>query len=103
MKTNEPTRTPASTRTLSPIRLGFSIGCVAVLFYLGCMLTMATVTHDQAVTFFNSLLHGLDVEPVLREAVPAGEVCLGLVSTFVLGWLGGAAVAGFYNLGKPHR
>ncbi|MCG8601442.1 MAG: DUF5676 family membrane protein [Verrucomicrobiales bacterium] len=97
---NESLQSKKQPQTLNPIRLGFAVGCVVVLFYLGCMLTMATVSHEQAVTFFNSLLHGLDVEPILRKAVPANEVCLGLVSTFVLGWLGGAAVAGFYNLGR---
>lgn len=100
MKNDQSTSPKPPHLALNPIRMGFAVGCVAVLFYLGCMLTMATVPHDQAVTFFNSLLHGLDVEPVLREAVPANEVCLGLVSTFVLGWLAGAAVAGFYNLGR---
>ena len=100
MDNNNLTSPNPSHNALNPLRLGFAVGCVVVLFYLGCMLTMATVPHDQAVIFFNSLLHGLDVEPILRGAVPANEVCLGLISTFVLGWLAGAAIAGFYNLGR---
>jgi len=68
------------------------------MFYLGCMLTMATVPRDSAVTFFNSLLHGLDVGPILKTSVPPAEVLLGLVSTSVLGWFAGVLTAGFYNL-----
>ncbi len=89
-------------RNLSMRRLGFSVGSTCVLFYLGCMLTMATVPHEEAALFFNSLLHGLNIEPILRERIPAKEVLLGLISTFVLGWLAGAAIAGFYNFGRKH-
>jgi len=62
------------------------------------MLTMATVPHNAAVTFFNSLLHGLDVGPILKTSVPPGQVLLGLVTTFVLGWFAGVLIAGIYNL-----
>lgn len=84
---------------LSMARLGFGMGLTGVIFYLGCILTMATVSRETAVVFFNSLLHGLDVAPILREEVPFGEVMLGIISTFVLGWFAGALVAGFYNWG----
>lgn len=85
---------------LSPRRLGFAFGATAVVFYLGCILTMSTVPRDKAIVFFNSLLHGLDVAPILRESVSSGEVCLGIISTFILGWFAGALVALFYNLGS---
>ena len=84
---------------LSPSRFGIGLGLTGVLFYLGCMLTMATVPRDQAVTFFNSLLHGLDISPILRVGMPFGEVILGIATTFLLGWLAGVLVAGFYNWG----
>ena len=69
-----------------------------LVFYLGCVLTMATVPHEQAVIFFNSLLHGLDVGPILKVSVPISQVGLGLVTTFILGWLAGVLIAGIYNL-----
>ena len=69
--------------SLSANRLGISLGLTGVLFYAGCVLTMATVPRPQAVTFFNSLVHGVNVDPILRESVPTGEVIL----------------AGFYNWG----
>jgi hypothetical protein len=68
-----------------------------VVFYVGCFITMATVPRDQAVAFFNSLLHGLDLGPVLRDRVPALEFAVGILSTFVVGWLAGAIVAAVYN------
>ena len=84
---------------LNPKRLGLGFGATAVVFYVGCMLTMATVPREKAVVFFNSLLHGLNVEPILKTSVPAGEVALGLITTFILGWFAGVLIAGFYNLG----
>ena len=60
---------------------------------------MATVPREQAVSFFNSLLHGVTIEPILRSNVPASEAFLGLITTFILGWFAGALIAGFYNWG----
>ena len=88
-----------TTNTISPRRLGIAFGATGVVFYLGCIITMGTVSHAKAIVFFNSLLHGLDVAPILRENVPLGEVLLGIVATFVLGWFAGAMVAAFYNWG----
>lgn len=85
---------------LSPRRFGFAVGAAGVLFYLGCMLTMSTVPREKAIIFFNSLLHGVDVTPILREHVSIDEICLGLLGTFVFGWFAGALVALFYNLGS---
>ena len=80
--------------------MGFACGATSVLFYLGCVLTMSTVSRATAIAFFNSLLHGIDVEPIFREQISTGEVCLGILGTFVLGWFAGALVALFYNLGS---
>ena len=97
-----PPSAPAGTLSLvrlNPKRLGLGFGATGVVFYLGCMLTMATVPREKAVVFFNSLLHGLNVESILKTSVPAGEVVLGLITTFILGWFAGVLIAGFYNLG----
>jgi hypothetical protein len=59
---------------------------------------MVTVPKETAVTFFNSLLHGINVEPILKTSVPLGQVALGLVTTFILGWFAGVLIAGIYNL-----
>lgn len=53
-------------------------------------------------SFFNSLLHGLDVGPVLKTSVPLPQVALGLVTTFILGWFAGVLIAGILPLrGRP--
>lgn len=84
---------------ISPRRLGIAFGSTGVVFYLGCIIAMSTVSRAKAIVFFNSLLHGLDVGPILREHVPPLEVILGIVSTFVLGWFAGALIALCYNIG----
>ena len=83
---------------LNPNYLGLAFGATGVVFYLGCMLMMATASHDQAVVFFNSLLHGLDVGPILKTSVPVSQVALGLVAIFILCWFAGVLIAGIYNL-----
>ena len=96
MSTN--TRKRGSSASLNPRGLGLAFGATGLVFYLGCMLTMATVPQDSAVTFFNSLMHGLDVAPILKTSVPPAQVALGLVTTFILGWFAGVLIAGIYNL-----
>lgn len=81
------------------MRLGLGFGATGVVFYLGCMLTMAIVPREQLVVLFNSLLHGFNADPILKTGVPVGEVVLGLIGTFILGWIAGVLIAGIYNLG----
>ncbi|MGY3053120.1 hypothetical protein ACVWYG_001317 [Pedobacter sp. UYEF25] len=83
--------------TINVKKLGLAVGLTVSLLYLGCMLVMVTVGHAGSVEFFNSLLHGLDVSTILRMNVPLWEAGIGLVETFILGWLIGACIAGFYN------
>jgi hypothetical protein len=85
---------------ISANMLGASIGLTGVIFYLGCMITMATVPRDQSVKFFNSLLHGIDIELILRQSVRPGEIAIGIVTTFALGWIAGLLIANFYNWGR---
>lgn len=78
-------------------KFGFAVGITLALLYLGCAIVMATVGHDGTVKFFNSLLHGLDVSTIVRMNVSLTEAAIGLIETFILGWLIGACIAGFYN------
>lgn len=79
-------------------KLGLAFGFTAALLYLGCALVMFTAGHDGTVIFFNSLLHGIDVSSIVRMKISLVEEILGLVQTFVLGWLVGASVAAIYNV-----
>lgn len=85
--------------TLSTRRFGQALGGAFALSYLGCALVMAVVPRDAAIRFFNSLMHGLDVTPIVRWDIPLWETALGLVEIFILGWLFGAVIAALYNLG----
>lgn len=85
--------------TLSPTRFGFGLAMGAALSYLGCAFVMATVPHDVAVRFFNSIMHGVNVAPIMRWDMPWWEMVIGVLEIFILGWLFGAIVAVFYNIG----
>jgi hypothetical protein len=73
-------------------------GVTGAVFYLGCIILMATVGHEGTILFFNSLLHGLDTTAVIRMNVPWTEALMGLVEMFILCWLSGALVASVYNI-----
>ena len=89
---------PVVLHALGVKRLGFAFGATATLLYLGCVFVMLTVPRPAVVAFFNSLLHGWDVEPLMRWDLPWWEAAMGLVEVFLLGWLVGAVFAAFYNL-----
>ncbi|MGB5821666.1 MAG: DUF5676 family membrane protein [Saonia sp.] len=78
-------------------KFGFAFGLTGALIYLGCMVVMATAGQEGSILFFNSLLHGLDTTNIIRMDVPLLEALFGIVQTFILGWLIGACIAGFYN------
>jgi hypothetical protein len=83
--------------TINIKKFGLAFGVTGVLLYLGCMILMLMVGHDGTVVFFNSILHGFDTSSIVRMDVPLIEAVIGIVETFVLGWLIGAAIAGIYN------
>ncbi len=83
--------------TINVKKFGFAAGLTAALLYLGCIIVMATVGHDGTIKFFNSLLHGVDVSSIVRMNIPLWEACIGIVETFILGWLIGACIAAIYN------
>lgn len=84
-------------------KLGFAFGATGALLYIGCILVMATVGRDGTIKFFNSLLHGLDVSPVIRMEIPFWEALIGIVETFILAWLIGACIAAIYNATLERR
>ena len=79
--------------------MGLAFGLTGALLYLGCVLVMAVLGKAQTITFLNSLLHGIDVAPIIRMNVPLLEAGMGLVQTFIISWLVGASIASIYNLG----
>ena len=84
--------------TINVKRFGFAFGLTGAIFYLGCIIVMATVGYNGTVKFFNSLLHGLDVSSIVRLNIPLWEAGAGIVETFIIGWLAGACMAAVYNV-----
>lgn len=60
---------------------------------------MLTVPKPAVIRFFNSLLHGWDVGPIMRWDMPWWEATIGVLEVFILGWLFGALLAVLYNVG----
>lgn len=84
-------------------KFGFAVGSTGALLYFGCMLVMFTVGPGGTAKFFNSLLHGLDVSSIIRMDMPIWEALIGLVETFILGWLIGACIAAVYNVAVGNK
>jgi hypothetical protein len=84
--------------TINPKALSLALGLTATVFYIGCVITLAATSHDKAIIFFNSLLHGLDVTSILKTSMPVSQMIFGVITTFILGWFAGAMTAVFYNL-----
>ena len=86
-------------KTIDFKRFGMAWGVTSALLYLGCVFVMWAAGKEAGVRFFNSLMHGIDVAPIIRTDMPWWEMGMGLVEIFILGWLIGAAVAAIYNFG----
>jgi len=88
---------------LNVIRFGSACGISTGVFYIGCVLLMSTVGRDGLVAFFNGLLHGVDIGPILRPHVGLGESALGLINSVVVSWLFGALLASVYNFATTKK
>ncbi|WP_441000470.1 DUF5676 family membrane protein [Fodinibius sp. SL11] len=86
-------------KTLNIKKMGLAIGTTGAVLYIGCIILMVSVGREGTIFFFNSLLHGLDVEPIIRMSVPPLDAFFGIIQTFILGWLVGALIAAIYNIG----
>lgn len=89
---------PRFINTISIRRLGFALGATSGLLYLGCVFVMLTAPQPAIVAFFNSIMHGWNVEPIMRWDTPWWEAVVGVVEVFILGWLVGAVIAVLYNV-----
>ncbi|PIB38596.1 DUF5676 family membrane protein [Maribacter sp. 4G9] len=84
-------------------KFGFAMGLTGAIIYAGCMIVLATAGQEGSITFFNSLLHGLDTTSIIRMDVPVWEALIGIVQTFIIAWLTGALIAAFYNAQLKRR
>src|SRR5690606_35731745 len=72
---------------------GLAFGIAGALLYLGCALVMVFAGREGTITFFNNLLHGLDVAPIIRMDIPWWEGLIGILEVFIISWVFGACVA----------
>ena len=84
-------------------KFGLAWGTTSALLYIGCAVVMAVLGREATVFLFNSMMHGVDVSSIIRMDVPLGEMALGIVQVFILGWLIGATIASIYNFSLYKR
>ncbi len=84
--------------TINVRKFGLAFGITAALIYFGCALVMVIVGREGTITFFNNLLHGLDVASIIRMNIPWWEGLIGMVEVFVIAWFFGACIAAIYNV-----
>ena len=84
---------------LSAIRLGTALGAAGAIFYLACIILLAVAPSDSVVWVFNAFMHGADVTEILRPSVPLTQSIVGVLLTFVGGYVFGYIAASVYNLG----
>jgi protein-S-isoprenylcysteine O-methyltransferase Ste14 len=72
---------------------GFAVGGGLALLYLASVFVIHTLPRHVAIYFLNSIVHGIDVTPILRWEMPWWEMVVGVLHVFILGWLFGSALA----------
>ena len=83
--------------------LGLAFGSTAAILYLGCALILHSLGTEKAITFFNSLMHGIDVTSIIKTDMSLGTMIIGIIQVFILGWLTGASIASIYNYAGGKR
>lgn len=78
-------------------KMGLAVGLTAALLHLGCVTVVIFTSRETTITFFNSVLHGLDVTSILRTEMSSQEMIYGFIQIFIIGWLIGASIASIYN------
>lgn len=84
--------------TISIRRFGLALGSACALTYSACAFVMSCVSREASIRFFNGILHGLDVTPIMTAEMTLRGALIGIIEVFVLGWLFGAILACLYNI-----
>lgn len=90
-------------QSLNVQRFSLAFGVASALLYVGCAVFMAILGKQSTIVFFNSLLHGLDVRLIIRMDVPFQDTIIGIIETFILGWVFGAVIGVVYNFGMEDK
>ena len=79
-------------------KMGLSLGLTLVVLRVGCVIVFSLVSREQAISFFNTLLCGIDIGQILNMQTSTLSIVYGVIQIFILGWLAGALMASIYNL-----
>lgn len=90
-------------QSLNVQRFSLAFSVASALLYVGCAVSMAILGKQSTIVFFNSLLHGLDVRLIIRMDVPFQDTIIGIIETFILGWVFGAVIGVVYNFGTEDK
>jgi len=83
---------------------GLATGITIAIVYIGCIIATSFISPATSVTFFNNLMHSVDVSAIIRKTpMPFSEALIGIVEWFVIGWLMGASIAGIYNISSNKK
>ena len=64
-------------------KFGLAFGATGALLYLGCAIVMAIAGREASIFLFNSMMHGIDISPIIRMKVPIGEMFIGIIEIFI--------------------
>ena len=84
--------------TLNPRQVGAALAATMSILYAACALLITVVPKNIAITFYNSLMHTIDVTTILGNAPTIGEFIIGLICIAIISWLVGATFAILYNI-----
>lgn len=80
---------------LKPAKVGLSLGLVFAIISLVCAILVAIIPGSM-LTLANNIFHGLDVTQIVK-AISWASVIVGIIETFIIGFIGGWLFARVYN------
>lgn len=83
---------------IQSIKLGIACASTGSIMYIGCAILMLILGHDGSVWFFNSILHGFDVETIMTMNVEWPNMISGILLTALLAGFSGWIAGNIYNL-----
>lgn len=84
---------------MKPIALANTLAIFSFLIFVICIV-WAAVHQDSFVAFWNSWIHGLNIELLVPNEglqIVTGQTLFGLISFTISGWLAGYLIAWLYN------
>jgi len=79
-------------------RFGMATGATFAILNILCLALLMILGTETLVMLANGFMHGLDISPLVKtNPLTLGQILLGIIETFAVGFLAGACIAGIYN------